>query len=100
MYELCEEPSRRESTLTKFLKWCLQHSDPQYMNATPQPMKPQLDSSNQLFFTIFNAIGGTVVEFRRTNHQLGRQDTSLYVINKEEDIGDRIARIIALENFK
>jgi hypothetical protein len=59
-----------------------------------------LDSDAQLTFTVYNAIGGKVVEFRRYDRKTDRSDHSVYVIGKEEDFGAKIAKIAMLEVIK
>lgn len=59
-----------------------------------------LDSDAQLTFTVYNAIGGKVVEFRRYDRKTDRSDHSVYVIGKDEDFGAKIAKISMLEVMK
>ena len=59
-----------------------------------------LDSDATLTFTVYNAIGGKVVEFRRYDRKNDRSDHSVYVIGKEEDFGEKIAKIATLETLK
>lgn len=59
-----------------------------------------LDSDAQLTFTVYNAIGGKVVEFRRYDRRTDRSDHSVYVIGKDEDFGAKIAKISMLEVMK
>lgn len=59
-----------------------------------------LDSDATLTFTVYNAIGGKVVEFRRYDRRTDRGDHSVYVIGKDEDFGEKIAKISMLEVMK
>ena len=59
-----------------------------------------LDSDAQLTFTVYNAIGGKVVEFRRYDRRTDRSDHAVYVIGKDEDFGSKIAKISMLEVMK
>jgi hypothetical protein len=59
-----------------------------------------LDSEATLTFTVYNAIGGKVVEFRRYDRKNDRSDHTVYVIGKDEDFGEKISRISTLEVMK
>jgi len=59
-----------------------------------------LDSDASLNFTVYNAIGGKVVEFRRYDRKNERSDHTVYVIGKDEDFGEKIAKISTLEVMK
>ena len=51
-------------------------------------------------FKVYSAIGGRIVEFSRHDHRVDRHDHTLYIINNDEDFGQRIAKIATLENLK
>ena len=59
-----------------------------------------LNSDATLNFTVYNAIGGKVVEFRRYDRIKDRSDNSMYVIGKDEDFGEKISKIATLEVMK
>lgn len=59
-----------------------------------------IDSDASMTFTVYNAIGGKVVEFRRYDRQRDRSDHTMYIIGSDEDFGDRIAKIATLETLK
>ena len=59
-----------------------------------------LDSDATLTFTIYNAIGGKVVEFRRYDRRTDQSEHSVYVIGKDEDFGEKISKISTLEVMK
>lgn len=59
-----------------------------------------LDSEATLTFTVYNAIGGKVVEFRRYDRKNDRSDHTVYVIGKDEDFGEKISKISTLEVMK
>lgn len=59
-----------------------------------------VDADPTLQFKIYNAIGGKVVEFSRYDRKMDRHDHSIYVIGKEDDFGDKIAKIATLETLK
>lgn len=57
-------------------------------------------SDPTLQFKIYNAIGGKVVEFSRYDHQKDRHHHDIYIIGKNEDFGEKIAKIAMLESLK
>ena len=59
-----------------------------------------VNSDPTLQFKIYNAIGGKVVEFSRYDRQKDRHFHDIYIIGKEEDFGQKIAKIAMLECLK
>lgn len=59
-----------------------------------------LRSEPVLSFTIYNAIGGKLVEFRYHDRKNDRVSTQMYIIGKDEDFGEKIAKIATLETLK
>jgi hypothetical protein len=57
-------------------------------------------SDPTLQFKIYSAIGGRVVEFSRYDQKADRHHHDIYIIGKNEDFGEKIARIAMLENLK
>ena len=53
-----------------------------------------------LNFRVFSAVGGQVVEFRRYDRKTDRSDTTTYIIHKDQDFGERIAKIATMESLK
>ena len=53
-----------------------------------------------LTFSIYNAIGGKIVEFRYHDRKNDRVQTQMYIIGKDEDFGEKIAKIATLETLK
>jgi len=53
-----------------------------------------------LQFKVYNAIGGKVVEFSRYDRQKDRHFHDIYIIGKNEDFGEKIAKIAMLESLK
>ena len=56
-----------------------------------------VDSDPTLQFKIYNAIGGKVVEFTRYDRKIDRTEHQVYIIGKDEDFGEKIAKISTLE---
>ena len=59
-----------------------------------------VSSDPTLQFKVYNAIGGKVVEFSRYDRQKDRQFHDIYIIGKDEDFGEKIAKIAMLEVLK
>ncbi len=59
-----------------------------------------LDSEPTLQFTVYNAIGGKVVEFRTYDKNRDRRHHQVYIISKDEDFGEKIGKIATLETLK
>ena len=59
-----------------------------------------VNSDPTLQFKVYNAIGGKVVEFSRYDRQKDRHFHDIYIIGKEEDFGQKIAKIAMLEVLK
>ena len=59
-----------------------------------------VNSDPTLQFKIYNAIGGKVVEFSRYDRKADRHHHDIYIIGKNEDFGEKIAKIAMLESLK
>lgn len=59
-----------------------------------------VSSDPTLQFKIYNAIGGKVVEFSRYDRKSDRTFHDIYIISKDEDFGNKIAKIAMLEVLK
>jgi hypothetical protein len=59
-----------------------------------------VNSDPTLQFKIYNAIGGKVVEFSRYDRKSDRHHHDIYIIGKNEDFGEKIAKIAMLESLK
>jgi hypothetical protein len=59
-----------------------------------------VNSDPTLQFKVYNAIGGKVVEFSRYDRQRDRHFHDIYIISKDEDFGQKIAKIAMLEVLK
>ena len=59
-----------------------------------------IDSEPTLQFKIYSAVGGKVVEFNRYDPKTDRNDRQVYIIGKDEDFGEKIAKISMLESLR
>lgn len=57
-------------------------------------------NSEPITFKMFKASGGWAIEFRQYDNRNDRVDTSLYVVNDEEELGKHISQIITMEALK
>ena len=64
------------------------------LGATPCEEDPILN------FRVFSAVGGQVVEFRRYDRKSERSESTTYIIHKDDDFGDKIAKVANLEMLK
>lgn len=91
----------------KLIKWLKEEDEPVkmsgsigYANQVVSKEGGMLNSDATLNFTVYNAIGGKVVEFRRYDRRSDRSSTSVYIIGKDEDFGEKISKISTLEVMK
>ena len=59
-----------------------------------------ISSDPTLQFKVYNAIGGKIVEFHSYDRQTDRTHHQIYIIGKDEDFGEKIAKISTFEVLK
>ena len=59
-----------------------------------------IGSDVSLQFKVYNAIGGKIVEFSRYDRKSDRAEHQIYIIGRDEDFGEKIAKISTLEVLK
>lgn len=59
-----------------------------------------IGSDVSLQFKVYNAIGGKIVEFSRYDRKSDRAEHQIYIIGKDEDFGEKIAKISTFEVLK
>lgn len=59
-----------------------------------------INSDATLNFKVYNAIGGKIVEFSRYDRTSDRSEHQIYIIGKDEDFGEKIAKISTFEVLK
>ena len=57
-------------------------------------------NTEPITFKMFKASGGWAIEFRQYDNRNDRIETSLYVVNDEEELGKHISQIITMEALK
>ena len=59
--------------------------------------RASIDSEPMLQFKVYSAVGGKIVEFTRYDRKNDRHDHQVYIVGKDEDFGEKIAKISTLE---
>ena len=69
---------------------------------TPQsfPRAGLPESEPVLSFKIYGAQNGKVLEFQRYDKQIDRNDNSVYIIDKDTDVGGYVSKCLSLEMLK
>ena len=88
----------------KVIKWVREDWDAQYEKNAVSGISiresDRMDSDPILNFRVFPAVGGQVVEFRRYDRLKDHSDVTTYIINKDDDFGEKISKIANLELLK
>lgn len=86
----------------KLYRWVNEARDEECMPTNSISVRDihSMDAEPALNFRVFSAVGGQVVEFRRYDHKTDRNDTTTYIIQKDEDFGEKISKIANLEMLK
>ena len=97
----------------KFRSWCVEAWNDERSDNIVSAKRPHhgligtdtihggmLDSEPTLQFTVYSAIGGKVIEFKTYNKSQDRRHHQVYVIGRDEDFGEKIAKIATLESLK
>lgn len=56
--------------------------------------------SDGMNIAIYNATGGTIVEFRRYDRVKDRSDNKMYVVPAGEDFPEKFAKIVSMEMMR
>jgi hypothetical protein len=74
-------------------------AEDRYATVSPKNMLSTRDINSEptLNFKVYNAVGGKIVEFSRYDRKTDRHDHQIYIIGKDEDFGEKIAKISTLE---
>jgi hypothetical protein len=62
--------------------------------------RASVDSEPTLQFKVYSAVGGKIVEFSRYDPKSDRTDRQIYIIGRDEDFGEKIAKISTLEALR
>lgn len=61
--------------------------------------EPTIDSDG-MNIQLFNATGGTIVQFRRYDRLKDRSDNRLYIISADENFSEKFAKIVSMEMIR
>jgi hypothetical protein len=67
---------------------------------TSKQSSPEPDGDPILSFRIFSAVNGKVLEFRKYDRVKDTAYTSIYIIDKDTDIGEYVSKCASLEMLK
>jgi hypothetical protein len=56
-----------------------------------------IESESILNFRIYAANNGRIIEFHKYDRSKDKTDRSLYIVDKEQDVGEYVAKVISLE---
>ena len=79
--------------------WIMQDDDDHLNYAVQDIETAQLDSDG-MRLQIYKASGGYVVETRSYDRNKDRQLNTMHVITEEEDLGERLGKIIMMEALR
>ncbi len=75
------------------------HSD-EVNKASCYPVEVGINSEDAMRFTVYQAIGGKLIEFTRYDRHRDRSESLKYIITNDDDLGEKIAKIVTLESMK
>ena len=90
----------------KIIKWVHEDWDAEYgekgislkdVNDVSNPV-PECDPI--LYFRIYNAENGKILEFNRYDRTKVQDNVSIYIIGKDEDIAEKVSKCLMLETMK
>lgn len=89
----------------KFMEWAKRawEDSQEYSHGVSLDVKSnshRVDSEPQLNFKIYGATGGHIMEFTRYDRKNDRYDSQLYIIPTDDDMGERVTRIVNMEMMK
>ena len=57
-------------------------------------------SAPQLNFRIYSAVNGQILEFNRYSTVTDREETTVYLVEKNENIGDYVSKCLTVESMR
>ena len=70
------------------------------MNIGAMIEKNAIEGEDRITFELSSAVGGKILNVRKYDTKTDRHQTQTYVIPTGEDLGERVARIINLEQYR
>lgn len=93
-----DKPMKR--TLKQKLRDWIFNDPEQEANFVSIDEGPDLDSRTSTRITVHQAVGGTIIQTRRYDERKDNNVENLYIIHKEADLGQELAKIITLEGLR
>lgn len=92
-----KEKKMKISLKQRFRNW-LNNDD--YEQDIPKLVETDRLSSDGMRLQVYKASGGYVIETRSYDHKSDRHHCTMHVITDEEDLGNRIGKIIMMEALR
>ena len=96
---LVKKKIMKQSLKQRFLNW-LQDTDNEGPQAESLYVEADRFQSDGIRMQIYKASGGYVVETRGYDRKTDRNNSSMHVINDEQDLGDALGKIVMMEALK
>lgn len=95
-----------KNAIVKLLQWASNGSNDVYKEDTVKPAYgPTLGSGRYgpdiqgMHFTVFNAVGGKIIQISQYNPINDRHKQQLYIVTDKEDLGNELGQIITMESL-
>ena len=87
----------------KFIRWAMSDDSPSPVEVTScgtaVRSRSISDGNNGMNFTVYNAIGGKVIQFATYDPVRDRAFSNLYIVTDREDLGEELGQIITKESL-
>lgn len=88
----------------KVIKWVREDwekaREDQSIGIHPRCDNNRPDTDPIINFRIYSAENGKILEFNRYDHAKDRNRVSMYIIDKEEDVSEKVSKCLSLELLK
>lgn len=84
----------------KLRNWLTDDDDLQISTAQIVERDRNSPAIGGLSFTLYNAVGGHILECKNYNHRTDRHEGTLYMIHDDDDFAKQVAQAIMLEQMK
>jgi hypothetical protein len=96
---------RKEKTMKltwkqRFRNWLYDDDADKAVEVPSLAIEPASLDSNGMRLQIYKASGGFVVETRRYDERTDRHDNTMHVITENEDLGERLGKIVMMEALR
>jgi hypothetical protein len=84
----------------RFRNWLYDDDADKAVEVPSLSIEPASLDSNGMRLQIYKASGGFVVETRRYDERTDRHDNTMHVITEDEDLGERLGKIVMMEALR